>query len=125
MTDQSQKMLFTLAAVFNWLVGLLLFFNAGLLFELFHISPIPTETVFLRLFAGLVFCFGFGYYWAGNDLATNAPLIRLGIVGKLSVVAIAAYEIMLGNISWQFMLVASADLVFAVFFIRALRGLPR
>jgi len=64
--------------------------------------------------------FGFGYYAAGNDLKTNAPVIRLGAFAKLSVTAIAAYEIILGNISWQLMLVAGADLVFAVLFFRAL-----
>jgi hypothetical protein len=120
MTAKSQKLFFSVAAIFNWLVGLALFFNAALLLDLFHISPLPTETTFLRLFAGLVFMFGFGYYAAGNDLKTNAPVIRLGAFAKLSVVAIAAYEIILGNISWQLLLVAGADLVFAVLFFRAL-----
>ena len=81
----------------------------------------PIETTFLRLFAGLVFVFGFGYYAAGSDLKTNAPVIRLGGIAKLMVVAIAAYEVVLGNISWQLMLVASADLIFALLFFRALR----
>ncbi len=87
----------------------------------FHISPLPTETLFVRLFAGLVFVFGFGYYAAGNDLNTNAPVIRLGAIAKLSVVAIGAYELALGNISWQFMLLAGADLIFAILFFKALR----
>ena len=113
--------MFTVAAGFNWLVGLILFFNADLLLELFHITPLPIETTFLRLFAGLVFVFGFGYYAAGSDLKTNAPVIRLGGIAKLMVVAIAAYEVVLGNISWQLMLVASADLIFALLFFRALR----
>ena len=120
MTAKSQKLLFSVAAIFNWLVGLALFFNAALLLELFHISPLPTETTFLRLFAGLVFVFGFGYYAAGDDLKSNAPVIRLGAFAKLSVTAIAAYEILLGNISWQLMLVAGADTIFAVLFFRAL-----
>ena len=121
MSPSSQKLLFTVSAGFNWLVGLILFFNADLLLELFHITPLPIETTFLRLFAGLVFVFGFGYYAAGSDLKTNAPVVRLGGVAKLMVVAIAAYEVVLGNISWQLMLVASADLIFALLFFRALR----
>ena len=121
MSHSSHKLLFTVAAGFNWLVGLILFFNADLLLELFHITPLPIETTFLRLFAGLVFVFGFGYYAAGSDLKTNAPVIRLGGIAKLMVVAIAAYEVVLGNISWQLMLVASADLIFALLFFRALR----
>jgi len=121
MSHSSHKLLFTVAAGFNWLVGLILFFNADLLLELLHITPLPIETTFLRLFAGLVFVFGFGYYAAGSDLKTNAPVIRLGGIAKLMVVAIAAYEVVLGNISWQLMLVASADLIFALLFFRALR----
>ncbi|MEH6634244.1 MAG: hypothetical protein V7700_01940 [Halioglobus sp.] len=121
MSHSSHKLLFTVAAGFNWLVGLILFFNADLLLELLHITPVPIETTFLRLFAGLVFVFGFGYYAAGSDLKTNAPVIRLGGIAKLMVVAIAAYEVVLGNISWQLMLVASADLIFALLFFRALR----
>jgi len=121
MGPSSQKRLFTLSAAFNWLVGLILFFNAGLLFELFHVTPLPSETTFLRLFAGLVFVFGFAYYAAGDDLKIHAPVIRLGAVAKLTVVAIAAYEVMLGNISWQFMLLAGADLVFALLFFKALK----
>ena len=108
--------MFTLSAVFNWLVGLGLFFAAGPVLELFHVTPLPTETTFLRLFALLVFVFGFGYYAGGVDLETNAPVIRLGAVAKLGVVAVVALEIGLGNISWQLMLVAVWDLVFAVFF---------
>ena len=122
MMPSAQKRLFTLSAAFNWLVGLILFFNAGLLFQIFHITPLPTETPFLRLFAGLVFVFGFAYYAAGNDLKTHAPVIRLGAVAKLAVVAIAAYEVLAGSISWQFMLLAGPDLVFAVLFFKALKG---
>lgn len=123
MKPSSQSLFFTLAATFNWLVGLALFFNASVLMELFRVSPLPTETLFIRLFAGLVFVFGFGYYAARNNLTTHAPVIRLGAFAKLSVVLIGAYEIMLGNISWQFMLLAGADLIFAVLFFRALGDL--
>lgn len=47
-------------------------------------------------------------------------MIRLGGIAKLAVVAVAAYEVMSGNISWQFVLLASADLLFAVLFFLAL-----
>lgn len=125
MNPSTQKRFFTLSAVFNWLVGLGLFFAAGPLLGLFQVSPLPTETPFLRLFAGLVFVFGFGYYAAGSDLRGNESVIRLGAAAKLLVVAIAALEIALGNVSWQFMLVAGADLVFAIGFFKALAGLDK
>ena len=122
MNPSSHKRLFTLSATFNWLVGLILFFNAGLLFQIFQVTPLPTETPFLRMFAGLVFIFGFGYYAAGNVPKTLAPVIRLGAVAKLAVVAIAAYEVIAGSISWRFMVLAGAVLVFAVLFFKALKS---
>lgn len=124
MSPATQKRMFTLSAVFNWLVGLGLFFAANPLLDLFHVTPLPTETTFLRLFAVLVIAFGFGYYAGGTDLKTNAPVIRLGAFAKLGVVAVAALEVALGNISWQLMLVAGWDLVFAILFFRALAAAP-
>ena len=54
MSPATHKRIFTLSAVFNWLVGLGLFFAANPLLDLFHVTPLPTETTFLRLFAVLV-----------------------------------------------------------------------
>jgi len=107
------------------LVGLGLFFAAGPLLRLFQVTPLPTEPLFLRLFAGLVFVFGFAYYSGGTDLEKNAPVIRLGAIAKLIVVAVVSLEVARGSISWQVMLIAGFDLVFAVLFFSALQGLAR
>ncbi|MCZ6831285.1 MAG: hypothetical protein O7F73_17180 [Gammaproteobacteria bacterium] len=118
------KTLFTLAASFNWLIALALATIPGPLFSLFMVSPLPREPLPMHLFAGLVFVFGIGYYWVSRNFETNIPIVKLGIVGKLSVVAVGLLEVLLGNISWQFMLLVSVDLVFATLFILALQSAP-
>jgi len=118
---KENKVLFLTAAIFNWTVGLLLAFKAGLLFDLFQVTPVPTEPLFLQLFAWLVFAFGVGYFWASRDFAANASIIRLGVPAKLGVVLIALACVLNGVVSWQIMILASVDMVYAFLFWRALR----
>jgi len=111
------------APIFNWAVGLTLAFKAGLLFELFRVTPAPTEPLFLQLFSWLVIVFGIGYFWASKDPAANAPIVRLGLLGKLSVVLAALACVLTGAVSWQMMILASADLLYVILFWRALKGM--
>ena len=119
------RTLFLTAAFFNWAVGLALAFKAQFLFELFRVSPAPTEPLFLQLFSWLVIVFGIGYFWASKDPAANVPIIRLGILGKMSVVLASLGCVATGVVSWQMMLLASADLVYALLFWRALKTIQR
>ncbi|RLQ21044.1 hypothetical protein DWB85_14185 [Seongchinamella sediminis] len=118
------RRLFTAAALFNWVVALGLFLIPGVFLGLFAVTPAPEQTLWTQQFAGLVFIFGIGYYQASKDLATLAPVIRLAVWGKWGVVAIAALNVLTGDISWQFLIPASADGVFAILFTLALRSLP-
>lgn len=121
MTEKSTKTLFLIGAIFNWVVGLALAFKAGLLFELFRVTPAPTEPLFLQLFAWLVFVFGIGYFWVSRDPVANIPIIKLGALGKICVFLTVLACVLMGAVSWQMLLLASADLVFAVLFWRALK----
>jgi small multidrug resistance pump len=120
---KDSKTLFLTAAIFNWAVGLVLVLKAGLLFELFQITPAPTEPLFLQFFSWLIIVFGIGYFWASKDLATNAPIVRLGMLGKMSVVLVALACVLTGAVSWQLLILVSIDLLYAVLFWRALRSL--
>jgi hypothetical protein len=120
---KDSKTLFLTAAIFNWAVGLVLAFKAELLFELFRVTPAPTEPLFLQLFSWLVIVFGIGYFWASKDLAANVSIVKLGLLGKLSVVLVVLACILTGAVSWQMMLLASVDLVYAALFWRALKSL--
>ena len=116
------RTVFLVSAVFNWLVGLGLAFAGAKLIGMFGVTPLPTEPLFLQLFAWLVFAFGIAYYWIYKDPPGNRALIRLGIIAKLGVVIVCLANIFLGHVSWQIMLVAGADLAFAILFWRALKS---
>lgn len=123
MNAKSIRIMFTTAAWFNWMAGLAVAVNVELLFGLFGITPLPTEPLFLQLFAWLVIVFGIGYFWASRDPVANVPVIKLGMIGKLSVVLVSLVCVMTGSISWQFMLLVSVDLLYAILFWRALKAI--
>jgi apolipoprotein N-acyltransferase len=72
MSEKSLKPLFLSAAIFNWAVGLALAFEARLLFDLFRVTPAPSEPLFLQLFSWLVVVFGIGYFWVYRNPASWA-----------------------------------------------------
>ena len=123
MTDKSIRIMFTTAAWFNWVAGGAVAVNAGWLFSFFRVTPLPTEPLFLQLFAWLVIVFGIGYFWASRDPAANVPVIKLGMIGKLSVVLVSLVCVLTGSVSWQIMLLMSADLLYAILFWRALKAI--
>jgi hypothetical protein len=125
MSPDATKKMFLGAAIFNWIVALGLFFVPDIFLSAFFITPTPDQSVWVQLFAGLVFVFGFGYYWASRDFYNNRPIVRLAVWGKWSVVLIALLNVMSGDINWQFMIPAGADAVFAILFILALKSISR
>ncbi len=122
MTPKTQRILFLTAALFNWAVAVAFVIDAAYLFRLFAVSPEPTEPLFVILFAWLVFAFGIAYYWISRDPAGNAPLIRLGIVGKSGVVVASLLCVFYGIVSWQLLILVAVDAVYAILFWRALRA---
>lgn len=125
MSQKSHRLLFTVAAIFNWVIGLGLLLDAHLMLGLMGVSPLPAEPTFVRIVGGLVFLFGFWYYRAGSDLRGVASAIWLGAIAKIIVFALGIFDVVMGDISWPWALPVSADFVFALLFIRALRGLDR
>ena len=122
MKQETASRLFLAGAFFNWTVAATLFFAPGLFLNLFSISPAPEQSLWVQQFAGLVFVFGIGYYWASRDFEKNVQIIRMAVVGKLGVVLIGLLNVMTGDVSWQFMLPASGDLIFVILYIMALKA---
>ena len=122
MNNETSRKLLLVAALFNWIIGAALIIDAAWVLGLFRVTPLPTEPLFVYLFAWLVIAYGIGYYWAAQDPVANAPIIRLGIIGKLGVVGVVLLATLLGDISWQMNILSGADLVFAVLFIAVLRS---
>ena len=54
MPQKSHRLLFTVAAIFNWVIGLGLLLDAPLILGLMGVSPLPTEPTFVRIVGGLV-----------------------------------------------------------------------
>lgn len=125
MSRELSSRMFVAAALFNWVVAAGLFFIPGPFLGLIGVAPLPEQNLWIQQFAGLVFFFGIGYYQASRDLERMAPMIRLAVWAKWGVVLIGLVNVLTGDISWQFMIPASADGVFAVLFARALKSLPK
>lgn len=119
-THAPHRTLFLAAAAFNVVAGLALVAHP-LWFDLLGIVPHPENTFFLALFVCLVLTFGYGYYLAAGDFASNRAIVKLGAIGKLLVFTTALIYLIAGRTSWHLPVVTIADLVFAVLFIRALR----
>ena len=124
MQRQTASNMFLGGAIFNWAVALTLFFIPGVFLNLLSVTPTPQQSVWVQQFAGLVFVFGIGYYWASRDFEANIQIIRLAVIGKAGVVLIGVLNVVIGDVSWQFMLPASGDLIFVVLFVMALKALP-
>ena len=123
MSTSAIRRLFFVGALFNWAIATVFVVDVNWLLQLFQVTPLSTEPVFLYLLAAVVFAFGIGYYWVSRDPIANVPIIRLGIVGKLCVAAMALILTVFGEASWQLNLLSGADLAFAVLFIAALKAL--
>ena len=113
------KRLFIVAAIFNFSVAVMLGGFQSIFLPILGMEPLD-NTAFLHLFMALVFVYGLGYYWVACNPETNRDIIRMGIIGKLLVVVILLVHAFWGNVSWGFAAVGSADLVFAILFIRFL-----
>lgn len=123
MSPSAASRMFLAAAIFNWVVAAALFFIPNVLLDLLSISPRVEQTLWVQEFAGLVLMFGIGYFWAFRDFEANANIIRLAVAAKSLVVLIGLLNVFAGQISWQFMLVASIDALFVVLFVVALNAL--
>lgn len=123
MTPEVSARMFLVAAIFNWAVALTLFFIPGIFLDLLVVTPTPEQSLWVQQFAGLVFVFGIGYYWASRNFQANIQIIRLAVIGKVGVVLIGVLNVVTGDISWQFMIPAAADAVFVTLFILALKSM--
>jgi hypothetical protein len=122
MEKDNIRVLFVAAAIFNWVVGLGLFFIPGLFLSLFGITPLPEQSLWVQLFASLVFFFGIAYYQASVDLPRHRNIIKLAVWAKTGVLLIGLMNVVNGDVSWHFLIPASADGVFAVLFLMALNS---
>ena len=114
------KTLFTIAAIWNWSAALLFAFMALFNHTLlgYFLTIIPESFLWYHLFLALVFVYGLGYYWIGNDARRNRDIIRMGIIGKALVFVMLTGGWLQGVITVLTAGAGIVDLVFAVLFIK-------
>jgi len=118
------RVLFRSAALFNWAAALILLAPLGLAARL-GLEPLPVGSVYEFIAAAAIALFGLGYWWAGTDPLRNRPLIELGLIGKIAVVALVGCAVLTGQANWRLAALASGDLVYAALFAVHLRRAPR
>jgi hypothetical protein len=81
------------------------------------------DPVYRAMFLALAFVFGLGYWWVGGDLSKNHAIIRMGVLGQLSVFVVLVYAVAFAPqpLPWSFILPGLIDLAFAVAFLLFLR----
>ena len=118
------KIVFALAASFNFLVGLpMLLAPAAMLAGLGQ--PVPSDLLMTRLASALIAVFGVGYAMIARDPVANRPILWLGVLGKAPIpllVWLSGGAAALTSSSFKLSLV---DLVFAGLFLAFLLTHPR
>lgn len=112
--------LFSIAALFNFLVGVPMLVAYSTFARLLQLEGPPT--VWFHIAAAIVVIFGFAYWSIARDPVKFRPYVMLGIVGKLAFVAIIYGHWLAGNISGRGAVLVTGDLIFALLFIAYLRS---
>jgi hypothetical protein len=115
------RALFTVAALFNFTVAASLSFPSSPMWKLVGMIP-PQDTFFLHGFLLMVAAFGCAYFWISREPENKEALIVVAIGGKLAVFALVTAHALAGSVSALMLAPAIGDLVFAVLFLRYLRG---
>ena len=114
------KLLFTVAALFNWAVG------AGILLRYRALAPLlgfpEPPTVWIHIVTGIVIVFGYAYWRIAADPRRFREYVVLGILGKLTFVIAIYAHFMAGSATPALALLVTADLIFAALFAWYLRA---
>jgi hypothetical protein len=117
--------LFFIGALWNWSAAL---FFCGLSVVnkqfLTYFHNIPQTMLWYYSFLGVVFIFGFGYYWISKDVPRNRDIIKMGIIGKIMVFLMFLIYLFKGEITFLLFLAGCVDLIFTILFVKVLMRIP-
>src|SRR4028119_156095 len=108
------KYIFLGKAVINWVESVGLLFGDQWIRPLLNLKPLVNPE-YLPLFIVLIFIFGIGYWWVGNDLSRQ-DIVKLGICAQSSVFPVLAYHTGIGNLHPLYLVPGAIDLVFSILF---------
>jgi len=123
--EKSYKTLFLIAALYDFILGLVFFIFLPFFFENIFKMPVPNYPAFYQAAAAFVFVMGVGFYYVYLNMYRNIDIVKLGIVFKLVYTVLAFYYVFVKNMPWIFSLFGVLDLIFIVFFIFYLRAFKR
>ncbi len=120
--ERYHKTMFFIGALWNW--GLSLLFISLSIINKQLLSPflnnIPESMMCFYAFSAAVFIFGMGYYWTSKDVQRNRDIIKMGILGKITVFALFLTYTIFGEVTLMGLMAAIVDLVFAGLFVEVL-----
>jgi hypothetical protein len=109
------KYLFLSKAVINWAEFVGLLFGDQWIRELLNLKPLINPE-YLHMFIVLIFIFGIGYWWVGNDLSSNRDLVKLGICAQSLVFPVLVYHTVIGNLHPLYLIPGVIDQVYSILF---------
>lgn len=119
MADRPGTLLFRIGAAFNVLVGLPMLVAWPTAAALLGLTT--PRSVYTDLVGAIVAMFGWVYWRIAEDPVGCRSYVLLGIVGKLTFVAVIYANWALGRAPAALAVLVTADLVFAILFARWLR----
>ena len=114
MSPQNTRILFRLAALFNWSAVLFFLPELGLADRLGRGAP--SNTAFEHLGLGAIALFGLGYWMVASAPEQNRGIVQLGLLGKVLAIVLVVGHYVAGNVSLPLALIVSGDAIFAVLF---------
>lgn len=118
--DRSQyhKFMYTVAAIWNWVLAILFLTLPRIDIAYFSISgnSVPPTMLWFDCFMGLVFAFGIGFYLISLDMQENYGLILVAIFEKCWVFVVGFYYFIIAEASVWVLAVVTGDLLFGILF---------
>jgi hypothetical protein len=121
-THLNARPLFTVAAIFNGLVGVGILLGYDLLAPWLGFPPQPT--VWIHIVVLVVLVFGYAYWRIATDPVRFREYIVLGAVAKLAFVVAIYGHFIAGDATAALAALVTGDLVFAALFVAFLKTTP-
>ena len=110
------RLLFSVAALFNFAAVLLLHPASGMA-TMLGLSPAAGTGVFDQIALLAIFAFGVGYWLVARNPDGNRDLVKVSMAAKLGVVTIIGAHFLTGSANARLVLLVSGDLLFALAFL--------
>lgn len=110
------RWLFLIAAVYDFVLGLIFFFGYQSIYSFFHIT-LPDYPMYLQMAVAFVIAMGVGYYFVYRNMYRNIDLVKLGVVYKGVYSGLTGYFYFAGLAHILYFWFAVIDFIFLVLFV--------